>query len=146
MAGLRTFDSVKRAALRCFERYPAVLVGYVFGSVAKRRAHAGSDVDIAVLVSDQVMKSDPFRYRLKLLADLVSELGRNDVDLVLLNQAKPLLAHRILRDGKLILERSPSARVRFQVHAVNQYLDTQPMRDLYLANLKKHVREGKIFG
>ena len=146
MAGVHTFTTVKRAALRCLERHPEVLVAYVFGSVAKQRTHTASDVDIAVLVSDEVMKSDPFRYRLKLMADLMSALGRNDVDLILLNQATPLLAHRVLRDGKLILERSPSARVRFQVHTVNQYLDTQPMRDLYLAHLKRHVQEGKIFG
>lgn len=141
----RDLTFVTRAVLRCLARHPEVLVAYVFGSVARRQAHARSDVDIAVLVSEEVVKSDSFRYRLKLTADLMSELG-GDVDLIVLNQAPPLLAHRILRDGKLILERSASARVRFQVHAVNQYLDTQPMRDLYLAHLKKDVEEGKIFG
>ena len=118
----------------------------MFGSVAQGQTHARSDVDVAVLVSDEVMKSDPFRYRLKLMTDLMSALRRNDVDLILLNQAPPLLSHRVLRDGKLILERSASARVRFQVHTVNQYFDTQPMRDLYLAHLKRDVQEGKIFG
>ena len=146
MARLRSFDSVRRAVLDCLEDYPDVLAAHVFGSVARQRTHATSDVDIAVLVSDEVMKSDPFRYRLKLMSDLMSALHRTDVDLILLNQATPLLAHRVLRDGKLILERSPSSRVRFQVHAVNQYLDTQPMRDLYRARLKKDVEEGKIFG
>ena len=146
MADPRNIGSIKRAALRCLDQYPGVLAAYIFGSVAKGRTHPGSDVDIAVLVSGEVMRSDVFRYRLKLMADLKSGLGRDDVDLILLNQAPPLLAHRILRDGKLILERSPSARVRFQVHTVNQYLDTQPMRDFYLARLKRDVAEGKIFG
>jgi predicted nucleotidyltransferase len=146
MAQRRNFTSMKRAVLRCLEQYSEVLVAYLFGSVAKGQTHAGSDVDIAVLVSDEVMKSDPFRYRLKLISDLMSALGRDDVDLVFLNEAPPLLAHRVLRDGKLILERSPSARVRFQIRTVNQYLDTQPMRDLYLAHLKNDVQEGKIFG
>ena len=146
MVDLRNFGSVKRAALRCIEQYPGVLAAYIFGSVAKGHTHRRSDVDIAVLVSVEVIKSDPFRYRLKLMADLKSALGRDDVDLILLNQARPLLAHRVLRDGKLILERSPSARIRFQVHTVNQYLDTQPMRDFYLAHLKRDVEEGKIFG
>ncbi|MBI2150562.1 MAG: nucleotidyltransferase domain-containing protein [Acidobacteria bacterium] len=68
------------------------------------------------------------------------------MDVILLNQAPPLLAHRVLSKGKLILERSASARVAFQVRTVSRYLDTQPMRNLYLSYLKKHAREGKIFG
>ena len=92
------------------------------------------------------MRRDPFRYRIELIAELMGVLKRSDVDLILLNQAPPLLAHRILAKGKLIIERSASARVAFQVQTVNRYLDTQPMRDLYLAYLKKHAREGKIFG
>ena len=105
MAGLRSFESIKRAALRCVEQFPDVLAAYIFGSLAKGRTHRNSDVDIAVLVSDEVIKSDPFRYRLKLAAELAPALRRDDIDVVLLNQAPPLLAHRVLRDGKLILER-----------------------------------------
>jgi hypothetical protein len=137
---------VERAVLSSLEPCAEVLAAYIFGSVAKGQAHAGSDVDIAVLVSDEVMKSDSLQFRLKLISDLTSALGRSDVDVVLLNEAPPLLAHRVLRDGKLVLERSAAARVRFQVHTVNQYLDTQPMRDLYLAYLKRDVEEGKILG
>ena len=92
------------------------------------------------------MRRDPFQYRLELMTDLMSILKRDDVDLILLNEAPPLLAHRVLKNGKLIFERSASARVAFQVRTVNRYLDTQPMRNLYLGYLKKHAHEGKIFG
>lgn len=129
MGALDNFDSIKEAVLKCLENYPEVSASYVFGSVATGRTHSGSDVDIAVLVEPSIMTSDAFRYRLKLMADLMAALGRDDVDLILLNEANPLLAHRILRDGRLILERSSSDRVRFQVRAFNRYLDTQPMRD-----------------
>ena len=132
--------------LSSLEGHPDVLVAYIFGSVAKRQTHEGSDVDIAVLVSDDAMKSDPLQFRLKLISDLTSALGRSDVDVVLLNEAPPLLAHRVLRDGNLVLERSAASRVQFQVSTVNRYLDTQPMRDLYLAYLKRDVQEGQIFG
>jgi len=146
MATVHDLDSVERAVLDSLQHYPEVLAAYVFGSVARGQTHTGSDVDIAVLVSDEVMKSDSLEFRLKLIGDLTSALGRSDVDVVLLNEAPPLLAHRVLRDGKLVLERSASARVRFQVHTVNRYLDTQPMRDLYLGYLKRDVQEGQIFG
>ena len=103
-------------------------------------------MDIAVLVTDKAIRRDSFKYRLSMTTDLMTLLKRDDVDLVLLNQAPPLLAHRILSRGRLIFERSASARVRFQVQTVNRYLDTQPMRDLYLSYLKKHAREGRILG
>ncbi len=103
-------------------------------------------MDIAVLVRPKALGRDPLRYRLKLMADLMSILKREDIDLILLNQSPPLLAHRVLKNGKLIFERSAAARTAFQVRTVNRYLDTVPMRNLYLAYLKKHAREGSIFG
>ena len=98
-----------------------IQAAYIFGSVANRTQRPDSDVDIALLVSEKVMRRDPFQYRLDLMSDLMAVLKRNDVDLILLNQASPLLAHRVLSKGKLILERSASARVAFQVRAVNRY-------------------------
>lgn len=143
---LRNFRSIRQAALSCLESRPEVQAAYIFGSVASGRARPDSDVDIAVLVSGKILRRDPFKYRLELISDLMGALKRDDVDVILLNQAPPLLAHRVLSKGKLILERSASARVAFQVRTVNRYLDTQPMRNLYLSYLKKHAREGKIFG
>jgi predicted nucleotidyltransferase len=143
---LGEFKKIERTVVSLLDGKPEVLAGYIFGSVAMGRARPDSDVDVAVLVSDKVMRRDPFQYRLDLIGELTTALQRNDVDLILLNQAPPLLAHRVLSRGKLIFERSPSARVAFQVRTVNRYMDTQPMRNLYLAYLKKHAREGKIFG
>jgi predicted nucleotidyltransferase len=143
---LRDMKSIERAAVSFLRTRREVEAAYIFGSVVTGRARPDSDVDIAVLVSKRVMRQDPFRYRLELMGDLAGVLGRNDVDLILLNQSPPLLAHRVLKTGRLIFERSPSARVAFQVQTVNRYLDTVPMRNLYLAYLKKHAREGRIFG
>ena len=144
--GFQDLKSIEQVLTPFLRRRREVQAAYIFGSVVTGRTRPDSDVDIAVLVSENVMRRDPFRYRIELIAELMGVLKRSDVDLVLLNQVPPLLAHRILAKGKLIIERSASARVAFQVQTVNRYLDTQPMRDLYLAYLKKHAREGKIFG
>jgi len=36
------------------------------------------------------------------------------------------LIHRVLRDGKLVLDRDPSLRIRFEVQARNRYFDLLP--------------------
>ena len=143
---LRDLASIKRAVIPYLDSKPGVQAAYIFGSLVSGRARPDSDIDLAVLVSDGVMRGNPFQYRLALMTDLMGLLKRNDIDLILLNQAPPLLAHRVLKKGKLIFERSAAARVAFQVRTVNRYLDTLPMRNLYLTYLKKHAREGKIFG
>jgi predicted nucleotidyltransferase len=142
MAILTDFGLIERAACSCVEQHPEVLAAYIFGSTAKGTTHGTSNLDIAVFASDAVIRNeDPLRYRLRLMPELMSALSRDDIDLVLLNQAPPLLAHRVLRDGKLIFERSPAARVRFRVKTVNRYLDTQPMRDFYLVRLKMDIQD-----
>jgi predicted nucleotidyltransferase len=90
-----------------------IQAAYVFGSVVAGRARQNSDLDVAVLVDHRVTAQGMLKYRLKLMADLGSALHRSDVEVVILNQASPLLAHRVLSRGSLVFERSASERVRF---------------------------------
>lgn len=80
------------------------------------------------------------------MADLGSALRRSDIDVIILNEASPLLAHRVLSKGKLVFERSASARVRFQVMTANRYTDMIPAYETYIRYLKSSVREGRIVG
>ena len=139
------FSSIKRAVVRCVSRRREIQAAYVFGSVAAGRARVDSDVDIAVLVP-RIPPSRMLKYRLKLMADLGSALHRSDVDVVILNEAPPLLAHRVLSQGKLIFERSASARIQFQVKTASRYFDLIPMFETHIRYLKKSVREGRVVG
>ena len=98
---------------------------YLYGSVARGTARQGSDVDVGVLLAE-----DPPRtlkgLRLDVEADLEALL-EVPVQLVVLNRAPPDLLHRVLRDGKLVLERDRSRRIRFEVKARNEYFDLLPI-------------------
>ena len=48
-----------------------------------------------------------------------------------LNRASADLVHRVLRDGRLVLDRDPAARIRFEVQKRNEYFDLAPIRRLY---------------
>ena len=102
---------------------------YLFGSVARGEARPASDVDVAVLFErtpPRTLRGRPF----ELEAALESTL-RRQVQIVTLNDAAPDLVHRVLRDGRLILDRDPAFRIRFEVQARNAYFDLEPVRRAY---------------
>jgi hypothetical protein len=57
-------------------------------------------------------------------------LGRNDVDVVVLNRASPLLYHRVLRDGIRVFARDAPATTTREGRALSRYCD-------YLPHLRK---------
>jgi predicted nucleotidyltransferase len=138
--------SIKRGVAHCLSRRREIQAAYVFGSAATGRARTDSDVDIAVLVDRRVRPTQMLKYRLKLMADLASALRRSDVEVVILNEAPPLLAHRVLSLGALAFERSASARVRFQVQTARRYSDLIPLFETHIRYLKQSVREGRVVG
>jgi predicted nucleotidyltransferase len=106
-----------------------VVAAYLFGSVARGEATSASDVDVAVLLRD-----DPppglAGLALPLEGELERRIGR-PVQLVVLNRAPVDLVHRVLRDGILIVDRDPGARIRFEVRARNEYFDLLPFLERY---------------
>lgn len=103
-----------------FRRKKRIAAVYFFGSTATGRDHRGSDLDLAI-VAKRIISG---RERLRIEADLSSRL-RRDVDLVVFGQAAPLLQHQILKYGRLICENDPAERVRQEVRARAEYLDTR---------------------
>lgn len=77
---------------------------YGFGSHAAGRAHRESDVDVAVLL-DWVAYPDRrqrFDARLDYAGQIARALGRNDIDLVVLNDAPPHLGRAIVTGGRRV--------------------------------------------
>lgn len=90
---------------------PGVVSVYLFGSHAAGRAHRESDVDVGVLLSWSAYPSARARFdaRLRLIADLGAALHRIDVDLVVLNDAPPLLGRHVVTTGRRLLCADPEA-------------------------------------
>ena len=130
MRAMDVSSAVERLRRAFQGREHGVAAVYLFGSVARGERRPGSDLDVAVLLEPAPERGTFESLRLDLRAELESDFGR-DVDLVVLNHAPPDLAHRVLRDAVLIIEPDPSARVRFEVRARNEYWDLKPYLDEY---------------
>ena len=111
---------------RCLGGRPEILEAYLFGSLARRDGQPHSDVDVAVCVDRDRLADSPFGYAAELTAELVALLQRNDVDVVVLNQAPPLLYHRVLRDGLRLCTRDAAATTTREGQALSRYCDYLP--------------------
>jgi predicted nucleotidyltransferase len=108
-----------------------VVAAYLFGSTARGESRADSDVDVAVLFEPPPVHTLN-GLRLSLEGALERALGV-PVDLVVLNDAPVDLRARILRDGRLLVDRDRAARIRFEVRTRNEAFDLQPVLDRYRA-------------
>ncbi len=111
---------------RALAQRDEVLEAYLFGSHAAGRAQAHSDIDIAVYVREAPAAAAGFGYAAELTACLMRALGTNDVDVVVLNRAPPVLYHRVLRDGRRILARDLRATTTREGYALSRYCDFLP--------------------
>jgi predicted nucleotidyltransferase len=140
------FDLAELKALlgAFFRERPEVDAVYVFGSAAAGTAGPLSDLDIAVLL-DRIglaqAAADP-GYSASLVADLMERLGTERVDLVLLHEASPLLAHRVIRDGRALYIRDEQALYAFQFRAIQRYLDTKRLRESQAEALAARLHAG----
>jgi len=103
-----------------------ILEAYLFGSQARQDGQPHSDVDVAVCVDRAHLEVSAFGYGAELTAELISLLQRNDVDVVVLNQAPPLLYHRVLRDGLRLCARDAAATTTREGRALSRYCDYVP--------------------
>lgn len=92
-----------------------VAAAYVFGSHAEGRAHRESDVDVAVLLDWTAYPTarERFDARLRLGGWLAAELRVPLVDVVVLNDAPPLLARHIVIRGHRLACADPAAAHAF---------------------------------
>lgn len=117
---------------------------YLFGSRARGDARPRSDVDLAVILHPGLSPAQRWRKRLGLLDEAASQLASDAVDLLVLEEAPPVVAHRALRDGRLIVDRIPGRRVEVVESVLRSYLDQAWLRTELDAGLRSRLREGRF--
>jgi predicted nucleotidyltransferase len=106
-----------------------LVAAYLFGSVARGTDSSNSDIDVGILLRT-APSGELNDLRFELEGHLERALGRR-TQVVILNNAPPDLLHRVLRDGRLLLESDRAARIRFEVRARNEYFDLLPILNRY---------------
>lgn len=118
-----------------------VLAAYLFGSMASGKVHADSDVDVGVVFDDSVAIKDRTDRRIALILDLGHLLETNEMDVVPLNDAPPLLRFQVLKNKHLLYSANEQLRGEFEIKAFNEYFDFKPVLDEYSAAMRRRIKE-----
>lgn len=127
----RVEDALNAIASRC----ASVEAAYLFGSVARNEAGPLSDVDVAILT--EPAQADQTAGCVQ--DELCRALKTDRVELVLLHNAPPPLAYRVIRDGRCVFCRDRRAKEAFETRTVMRYLDFKPLRDQAFRTSRDHI-------
>lgn len=107
-------------------RSQPVEFAYLFGSQARGTAGATSDTDVAIYLRDGLTPSRRWSAE-DSVAQALRRIGipTDRLDLVVLNRVGLLLRFRVIHDGRLIFERAPARRIRFEYRTMRDYFDWQ---------------------
>lgn len=107
---------------RLAQQYGLTLL-YMFGSVARGDDTLASDIDFAY----ETLRALDLKKQFGLQQELQKILNvHKSIDLVNLANASPLLANRVLREGKIIFA-SKKAEEKFYYRTVKNYIDAKPL-------------------
>ena len=84
-------------------------------------------------------------YRLRLMEKLAKILKSDRLDLVVLNQAPPLLRYEIIKYGRLLKD-DASRRIPFEAEVIRECLDTAYLRQGQRVALVENIMKGTAFG
>ena len=115
--------------------WPEVKLAVLFGSQARGDALPGSDADLGLLLDPY---SPELRFRIE--AELGRAAGR-PVDVVLLDDAPPLLRFEIACDGVLLFQREDHLWTDFKARAMVDWWDWAPTHRMIAAGVIRRLRE-----
>lgn len=123
---------------RALDEVDGVVFAYVFGSQARGTARPDSDIDLAVHVGGR----DRTEMHFQICAALNEVIAVETIHLILLDDSPPGLVFRVMRDGKLLVDRDPVVRVRFLTTHLSRYQDMAHMRRIFAEADARRAQRG----
>jgi len=109
---------------------PEIEFAYLFGSASSGHMTPRSDIDLAIHVSDS---ADATFTRLEASRIAANHLGTDAIDIVLLNTAPIALAGRVLTSRRVLIDRRPFLRHRYESLTARLFQDFRIREHKFLA-------------
>lgn len=114
---------------------------YLFGSQVKGTDVTSSDIDIAILFSNNFSGDELFRRVIVFTQEMKSRFNL-EFDVVALNNATSLLKYEVISHGKVLYSLDEQERLDFEVDTVKEYIDNQHFQQIYTRALKERISQG----
>jgi predicted nucleotidyltransferase len=141
---MRLVKDKKERLQKYFAGEPDIIAVYLFGSYGTERESPLSDIDFAVLFTEEV-KVDLMR-EMGIMAQISAILKIEEVDLVNLNQAPVLLQHEAIK-GELIFERDENQVADFEQRVLtfsyDERIRAREFYKTYRQALKEEYSDGR---
>ncbi len=108
--------------------HPEIIAAYLYGSFARGIETKESDIDIALLLSENFTQTA--LYPFKIAGEMEKKLKRK-VDVRILNNASPSFLNQVFKYGRLLYSSDEKKRVSFEVQSMRSYLDIKPLHHEY---------------
>ena len=116
-------ERLRASAQRVFAPHPTIVAAYLYGSGA--RGEPLADLDVAVLTERGADAAGLEPLAAALQADGAPH--GPDIDLRALRGTSPRFRANVVREGKLIFERSRATRIVFEAESMIEWLDFKPI-------------------
>ena len=107
--------------------HPQVMAAWAFGSAQRGQVNPGSDLDIGVLFEGP----PALKEQLELLGDLQQALQLEEIDLVALNEANPILRFEAI-SGRSLFCRDAGRRAEFASLTAREYEDEMALAERWV--------------
>ncbi len=109
-------ENIFRKIKDFLEKDPNIVFALVFGSAATGKLRKDSDIDVAIYV-----KSPVSGYELLSLMQKLSDLVKKEVEIVVLNEASPLLRHQVMKNRKELFIKDFLVYSKFREKTIDDY-------------------------
>ncbi len=124
-------EDIKTAVRSVCQNYRGIIAAWIFGSAAGDSMKPDSDIDVALLITDNMLHHDNYFDLLGFMSDLEKQTQKR-IDAVILNRAGELLKYEVRKKGILVYETDPAARKAFEVTSRKKYEDFMFMHRRYV--------------
>ncbi len=128
-------DSIFKKLEEYFNKECFQLV-FIFGSFACGRVAQESDIDLAILFN----KKPEIEKIIKISSD-IPEITNRKADIVILNDASPIIKMQVLKNGKILKKQSDRIYSDFFIKTIKEYDDLKRIRK----EAEKNILKGRIY-
>jgi predicted nucleotidyltransferase len=124
-----------------FKSREYVELAYLFGSTAEDNRGTLSDIDIGVYLSSKLTKGEKIDSRLELTAELAGFLKTDSIDLVIMNDASPVINFEIIKPNIPLFIRDEDFKLEIEQKVMSRYLDRKYHEDLLNRAFLERIEE-----